>query len=145
MTGRTRRQETPPAGVPPDAAIASPRASVLTGARDTVPLMVGAMPFGIVFGVIALNAGLSPVAVMGMSLFVFAGSAQFIGAGLVGQGVGLPLIVLTTALVNLRHALYAASLAPYLKHLPQRWLAPLGFWLTDETFAVAARRFSVHG
>ena len=117
----------------------------LAGARDTVPLMIGAMPFGIVFGVVALNAGLSPAAVMGMSLFVFAGSAQFIGAGLAGQGVALPLIVLTTALVNLRHALYAASLAPYLRHLPQRWLAMLGFWLTDETFAVAARQFAVHG
>ena len=123
----------------------SPRAALLAGARDTVPMMVGAMPFGVIFGVVALNAGLSPAAVMGMSLFVFAGSAQFIGAGLAGQGVALPLIVLTTALVNLRHALYAASLAPYLKHLPQRWLALLGFWLTDETFAVVARRFSVHG
>lgn len=119
----------------------SRRQEFLAGVRDTLPMMLGAFPFGLIFGAQALNAGLSPAAVMGMSLFVFAGSAQFIGALLVGQGAALGLIVLTTFVVNLRHALYSASLAPYVKHLPQRWLLPLGFWLTDETYAVTIRHF----
>jgi 4-azaleucine resistance transporter AzlC len=118
------------------------RAEFLTGVRDTVPLDLGAIPFGIIFGAIAVNNGLSPAAAMGMSLFVFAGSAQFIGAGLVGQGVAIPFIILTTFVVNLRHALYGAALAPYMRHLPQRWLAPLGFWLTDESFAIVIRRYT---
>jgi 4-azaleucine resistance transporter AzlC len=112
------------------------------GVRDTVPLIVGAIPFGIIFGAVAVSAGLSPAATMGMSLFVFAGSSQFIGAGLVGQGVAIPFIILTTFVVNLRHALYSATLAPHMRHLSQRWLIPLGFWLTDESFAIVIARYS---
>jgi predicted branched-subunit amino acid permease len=48
---------------------------------------------------------------------------------------------LTTFVVNLRHALYSVTLAPYMKHLPQRWLLPLGFWLTDETFVTVVQRY----
>ena len=117
------------------------RGEFVAGVKDTFPLVLGAMPFGIIFGALALNAGLTAGAALGMSLFVFAGSAQFLGAGLVGQGAALGLIVLTTFVVNLRHALYSASLAPYMKRLPQLWLLPLGFWLTDETYAVVIRRY----
>jgi 4-azaleucine resistance transporter AzlC len=116
------------------------RQAFLTGMRDTVPMVVGAIPFGILFGALALTNGLSPAAVMGMSLFVFAGSSQFVAATLVGQGVGVSLIVLTTLVVNLRHGLYAANLGPSFSHLPQRWLGPLAFFLTDETFAVVIHR-----
>lgn len=117
------------------------------GAVATIPMMIGAMPFGIIFGALAIGGdrALTPAATMGMSLIVFAGSAQFIGLGLYTQGVGLPFIVFTTFVVNLRHALYAASLSPFLRHLGQRWLAPLGFWLTDETYAVVIRRFHDEG
>ena len=118
------------------------RSEFLAGMRDTFPLVVGAIPFGIIFGALAVNSGLSPAAAMGFSIFVFAGSSQFIGSNLVGQGVGLPLIVFTTFIVNVRHALYSATLAPHMKHLPQRWLLPLGFWLTDETFAVVITRYN---
>jgi 4-azaleucine resistance transporter AzlC len=110
------------------------------GAKDTIPLLLGAAPFGVVFGAVGVTSGLSAAAVTGFSLFVFAGSAQFVAAGLVTQGMSIPLIVLTTFVVNLRHALYATSLGPYLKKLPRRWLIPLAFWLTDETYAVTIRR-----
>ena len=116
------------------------RAEFWLGVKDTFPLVVGAIPFGIIFGAIAVTNGVSPGGALAMSAFVYAGSAQFIAAGLVGSGAPLLVIVLTTFVVNLRHALYAASLAPHVKHLPQRWLIPLGFWLTDETYvAVIAR------
>lgn len=125
-------------------AVHSRRDEFVAGFKATFPLVVGAIPFGIIFGAIAVTGdqSLSPAAVLGMSLFVFAGSAQFIAAGLVSQGVGIALIVFTTFIVNLRHALYSASLAPYMKHLPQRWLLPLGFWLTDESYAVVIRRYT---
>lgn len=112
------------------------------GIRATFPLVVGAVPFGIIFGAVAVNSGLSAPAAQAMSLFVFAGSAQFIGAGLVAGGAGLAIIILTTFVVNLRHALYSVSLAPHMKHLPQRWLLPLGFWLTDESFVVVIDRYT---
>lgn len=118
------------------------RSEFLAGMRDTFPLEVGAIPFGIIFGALAVNSGLSPAAAMGFSLFVYAGSAQFIGSTLVGQGVGIPLIVFTTFIVNVRHALYSATLAPHMKHLGQRWLLPLGFWLTDETFVMVITRYN---
>ena len=117
------------------------RSEFWAGVKDTFPLVVGATPFGVIFGATAIANGLSPAATMGMSVFVFAGTAQFIGSGLVAGGTSLAVIILTTFIVNLRHALYSASLAPQMKHLPQRWLAPLAFWLTDESFAVVSARY----
>jgi 4-azaleucine resistance transporter AzlC len=118
------------------------RSEFLAGIRATVPLVIGASPFSLVFGALAVNSGLTPAAAMGFSAIVFAGSAQFIASGLIAQGVGIPLIVFTTFIVNVRHALYSITLAPHMKHLPQRWLLPLGFWLTDETFVVVVTRYN---
>jgi 4-azaleucine resistance transporter AzlC len=112
------------------------------GALATIPLELAAIPFGIIFGAVAVNSGLSGWAAAGMSAFVFAGSAQFIAAGMVASGAGVLVIVFTTFVVNLRHALYSATLAPHMRHLGQRWLAPLGFWLTDESFVVVIERYN---
>ncbi|MEH6386733.1 MULTISPECIES: AzlC family ABC transporter permease [Pseudomonas] len=113
----------------------------LLGARDTIPMLVGAAPFGIIFGTLAVSSGLSVAATLAMSVFVFAGSAQFIAASLIASGTGLAVILVTTFVVNLRHMLYSASLLPYVKHLPQRWRIPLAFWLTDETYAIVQNHY----
>lgn len=107
------------------------------GARDTLPLVIGAVPFGIIFGTLAAGAGLSAWGTMGMSTMVFAGSAQFIAISLLGCGTAWPMIVLTTFVVNFRHLLYTATLLEDLRRLPRSWQALLAFGLTDETFAVA--------
>jgi 4-azaleucine resistance transporter AzlC len=117
------------------------RAEFWGGVRATLPLLVGVAPFGVIFGAVAVANGISAAGVMAMSLLVFAGSAQFIASGLVAAGAGVALIILTTFIVNVRHSLYAATLAPHFAGLPQRWLLPLGFMLTDETFVVVAQRF----
>jgi 4-azaleucine resistance transporter AzlC len=119
----------------------SRRQEFLTGARDTFPLLLAAFPFGLIYGALAVAAGLSMGAAMAMSLLVFAGSAQFIAVGLIAIQAPVLIIVLTTFVVNLRHMLYSATLLPYLRDLPQRWLIPLAFLLTDETFAVTVHRF----
>jgi 4-azaleucine resistance transporter AzlC len=111
------------------------------GARDTVPLLLGALPFGLIYGAVAAASGLSMGAAMAMSVLVFAGASQFIAVGLVAAQAPVVIIVLTTLIVNLRHMLYSATLLPHLKGLPQKWRIPLAFWLTDETFAVTAHRF----
>lgn len=126
----------------PEPTRATRRSEFRAGLKATLPLVLGAIPFGIIFGAVAVTSGLSAWAAVAMSALVFAGSSQFIAAGLVASGAGIAVIVLTTFVVNLRHALYAASLAPYMKHLPQRWLAPLGFWLTDESYVVVIARYS---
>jgi 4-azaleucine resistance transporter AzlC len=113
----------------------------LSGMRDTLPLLLGALPFGLIYGAVAATSGLSMAAAIAMSAFVFAGSSQFIAVGLVAAQTPVAIIVLTTLIVNLRHLLYSATLLPYLKDLPQKWRIPLAFWLTDETFAVSVHRF----
>jgi 4-azaleucine resistance transporter AzlC len=97
---------------------------------------VGVFPFGIIYGVLALGAGLSPMEAQAMSAVVFAGSAQFIATQLVEIGTPGLVIVLTIFVVNLRHALYSASVAPFLKDLSLKWKGSLAYLLTDEAYAV---------
>ncbi|MBI3174240.1 MAG: AzlC family ABC transporter permease [Chloroflexi bacterium] len=116
-----------------------------SGVREEVPLLVGVFPFGMIYGALALNAGLSLAASQMMSSIVFAGSAQFITAQLVHDAAPGLVIVLTIAVVNLRHMLYSASLAPYLEKLPVRWKILLAYLLTDEAYAPTALKFEREG
>jgi 4-azaleucine resistance transporter AzlC len=109
--------------------------SLAAGARDTVPMLIGAAPFGMIFGALVSSGPLAAWQGQLMSMTVFAGSSQFIALGLVAAHAGLLVIWLTTFIVNLRHMLYAAALLPHVSHLPVRWRFALGFLLTDETFA----------
>ena len=107
----------------------------LAGVRAEIPLLIGGFPEGMIYGALALNAGLSTAAAQMMSSIVFAGSAQFVTAQLLHEATPGFVIVLTIAVVNLRHILYSASLAPYLSALPVRWKALLSYLLTDEAYA----------
>ena len=110
------------------------------GARDIIPLLIAAAPFGVVYGALAQANGLSVFATMGMSLFVFAGSSQFVAATLIGAGAAIPIIILKVFVVNLRHMLYAVSIMPYVSVLPQKIRILMSFWLTDEAYATLSRR-----
>ena len=113
----------------------------MAGARAAWPLWLGITPYGLAFGLLGPAVGLSAHGTLAMSLLVFAGSAQFIALGLLASGASYALIVLATLVVNLRHLLYAASLAPYLRRQSGRWKALLSFLLADETFAVTIAHF----
>ncbi|MHA6494000.1 AzlC family ABC transporter permease [Pseudomonas borbori] len=117
----------------------------LSGVRDSIPMIVGILPFGLIYGALASLAGLSLWQAVGMSLLVYAGSAQFIAISLLTAGTGAAVILFTTLIVNLRHVLYSAALQPYVGQLSQRWRLPLAFGLTDETFAVVQRRYLSRG
>jgi 4-azaleucine resistance transporter AzlC len=112
------------------------RKSFWAGVRTELPLLIGVAPFGMIYGVLAINAGLAPAPAQMMSSIVFAGSAQFITAQLIGEAVPGLVIVLTIAVVNLRHILYSASVAPYVRALPMGWKMLLSYLLTDEAYAV---------
>jgi 4-azaleucine resistance transporter AzlC len=116
----------------------------LNGVRAEFPLLIGVFPFGMIYGVLALNAGLSKAASQAMSSMVFAGSSQFIAAQLIHESVPGLVIVLTIAVVNLRHMLYSASVAPYLKNLPIGWKHALAYLLTDEAYAVTITNYETN-
>ncbi len=116
----------------------------VAGARDTIPMMIGAAPFGVIFGTLVTSGPLALWHGQFMSLAVFAGSAQFIALGLIASHASFIVIWATTLVVNLRHVLYSATLAPYVSHLPLRWRLVLGGLLTDEVFAVAWAHFRRH-
>jgi 4-azaleucine resistance transporter AzlC len=118
--------------------------SFAAGARDTLPMMVGAAPFGMIFGALVAAGPLAPWQGQMMSMTVFAGSSQFIAVGLVAGNAGLLVIWLTTFIVNLRHALYGAALLPRVAALPAYWRWTLGFLMTDETFAVMNGYYRKH-
>ena len=113
----------------------------LLGARDIIPLILAAIPFGLVFGALAQSNGLSNSAIISMSLFVFAGASQFIAATLLGKAA-IPVILFTVFIVNLRHMLYSAALAPHVKKEPHWLRSIMSFWLTDESFATVSNYIS---
>jgi 4-azaleucine resistance transporter AzlC len=112
-----------------------------SGAIATFPLLVGAAPFGIIFGTLAEPNGLSALGAILMSVVVFAGASQFIALSLLAVGASVPIIIATTFIVNFRHILYSANMLPKVKHLPQHWRAIMAFGLTDETFAAVNNRY----
>ncbi|MBM4427928.1 MAG: AzlC family ABC transporter permease [Chloroflexi bacterium] len=115
------------------------------GVRAEIPLLIGVFPFGMIYGALALNAGLSAFASQMMSSIVFAGSSQFVTAQLVQDAAPGFVIILTIAVVNLRHMLYSASLAPYLKNLSLKWKFLLSYLLTDEAYAPSIIKYEKEG
>jgi len=115
------------------------------GVRAEIPLLIGVFPFGMIYGALALNAGLSKLASQMMSSIVFAGSAQFVTTQLVLDSAPGFVIVLTIAVVNLRHVLYSASLAPYLASVSTRWKPLLAYLLTDEAYAPSVVHYEEKG
>lgn len=116
------------------------RSNFFTGVEAAIPVVLGYLPIGFAFGVTARGAGLSVADTGLMSLFVYAGSAQFIGAAMWGAGQAAGAIIATTFLVNLRHLLMGAALAPSFRRLPPWLTAGLAYGMTDETFAVSSTR-----
>jgi 4-azaleucine resistance transporter AzlC len=113
--------------------------------RDLVLASLGfaasGVGFGLVFGLAAREAGFSIIEATSMSVFVLAGAAQFAAVGLISDGAGWPSIVLLTALLNARHFLYSAAMAPWLGGRPRLERAAMAHVLTDETFALTLAHF----
>lgn len=119
----------------------SKRSEFLSGIKDILPILLGVVPFALIYGVAARSAGIPAIAAQAMSFIVFAGSAQFVTVQLISAGTPVAIIILTACLLNLRHALYSASLAPYLKRLPLRLQMLLAYLLTDEAYAVTITHY----
>lgn len=109
------------------------------------PIVLGYLPVGFAFGVLAQKAGISPFNTILMSLLVYAGSSQLIAVGLFASNLAPFTIIITTFIVNLRHFLFSAAIFPHLSAWRKRELAGFAFELTDETFALHATRFDLGG
>jgi 4-azaleucine resistance transporter AzlC len=112
------------------------------GLTQVLPIVLGYIPIGFAYGVLAQEAGLSPRNTVLMSLLVYAGASQFVATGLFASGISPLAVVLTTFVANLRHLLMSASLAPYVRRWRKPLLAAFAYQVTDETFAVHAARFA---
>jgi 4-azaleucine resistance transporter AzlC len=97
--------------------------------------------FGLVYGLAARDAGFSVIEATAMSVFVLAGAAQFAAVGLISDGASWPSIVFLTAVLNSRHLLYSAAMAPWLGGRPRLERAAMAHVLTDETFALSLAHF----
>ncbi len=109
---------------------------------DGIGIAASAAAFGFVYGFAAVGAGLSPVEAAAMSLIVFAGASQFAALGYLAGGLAWPAIILLTALLNARHLLYSAALAPWLRDVPTPRRAVMAHVLTDEAFALSIAHFT---
>ena len=121
----------------------SRRAGALRGLRDALPIILAYIPVGATFGVVAVSHGLPVWMAPLISLVIYAGAAQFIFVTLAAVGAGPVSMIVTLLLVNLRHALYGATLGRAFARWPEarKWLAAWG--LTDEVFAVLGARVTV--
>lgn len=116
-------------------------AEFLAGCRDEAPLQLGVIPFGMIYGIAALAAGMPAWLAQITSAVLFAGAAQLVIVQMLTAGAGLLPMALTASLLNVRHVLYSLSVADYVRHLPRRWRLLLAYLLTDEAYAVAILRY----
>lgn len=120
-------------------------AEMWAGARDALTTVVPSiLAYGAVWGGLARQAGLSLGEIVAMCLLVSAGTAQFVALPMLAAGAPAALLVLTTYIVNLRHYLMAAGLAPYFAGLSRGRLALLAHGISDEAYALTLARFARH-
>lgn len=111
---------------------------VRKGIATGFPIMLGYLPIAVAYGVLAKQAGMSITELTLMSVMVFAGASQFMGANMIALGAGAAEIVVATFVLNFRHFVMSLSLMNYLRHFALKWKLPISMGLTDETFAVSA-------
>ncbi|PSQ03728.1 branched-chain amino acid ABC transporter permease [Halobacteriales archaeon QS_6_71_20] len=112
------------------------------GVRDAFPLLLGVIPFALVAGVAGVEAGLSPLQTVGLSVVVFAGASQLAAIDLLGRDAALGVVVVTVVVINLRMLMYSASIAPYFRDLSARVRAGCAYLLTDQAYALALARYT---
>lgn len=126
--------------------VMTPACEFQMAVKESVPVLLGAVPFGITCGVMGLTAGMTSLETVLMSLLVFAGASQFMVISMISSGItGWAILVFTTLLINLRHLFMGAYLAPYMSRLPFWQQGVLSFFLTDESYAFTVNRIDRWG
>ncbi len=113
----------------------------LKGIIDVSPLMIPVIPFGLIFGVLAIDVGFTPVQTMGMSLIVFGGASQIVLLQLFSGGASSLVIISSVGAVNSRHLLYGAVVSEHLSDLKLIWKIVISYFLIDQAFAISNQYF----
>lgn len=119
------------------------RAAVREGVVDVLPVAIGIIPFGLVAGAAAVEAGLGVDGGLGLSMIVFAGASQLAAIELFARDAPAVVVVLTVAIINLRMAMYSAAVAPVLARHPRRHRLAAAYVLVDQVFAMLLDRDAV--
>ncbi|MEJ1990148.1 MAG: AzlC family ABC transporter permease [Maritimibacter sp.] len=114
---------------------------VRAGIRDALPFILVVAPFGMLFGVVGSEAGLKLVEVMGMSVLVVAGASQFAALQQMLADTPTLMVILTALTVNLRMAMYSASLTPHLGEAPLWKRAFAAYLMVDQSYVMAITKF----
>ena len=109
----------------------------LKGIKDVSPLMIPVVPFGIIFGVLAIELGFNGYTTMGMSIIIFGGASQIIFLQLFSAGASSLIILSSVGAVNSRHLLYGVVLSEHLSDLKLSWKIIISYFLVDQAFAVS--------
>lgn len=120
------------------------RRGFVAGLWATIPMLFAVVPFGLIFGALAVDVGLTPTETLAMSGAVIAGAAQLAALQLMVEDAPALVAILTGAVVNLRNAMYSASLATHLERAGMRWRIPLAYFIFDQSYALSLRRYGEH-
>ena len=113
----------------------------LKGIIDVSPLMIPVVPFGLIFGILAIDVGFSPLATMGMSLIIFGGASQIVLLQLFSGGASSLVIISSVGAVNSRHLLYGAVVSEHVSDLKLIWKIIISYFLIDQAFAKSNEYF----
>ncbi|EKT57569.1 AzlC family ABC transporter permease [Providencia sneebia] len=116
------------------------RRAFINGAMHMTPLNLAVIPWGILAGSMAVEAGLSFSQSVSMSVMIFAGAAQLVTLGLLNSGAGYITIIISVFFITSQHLLYGLTMRPYVKNFSTAQRLSIGFLLTDELFAISAAK-----
>ena len=111
------------------------------GIIDVSPFMIPVVPFGLIFGILSIDIGFSPLATMGMSLIIFGGASQIILLQLFSGGASSLIIISSVGAVNSRHLLYGAVVSEHVSDLKLIWKIVVSYFLIDQAFALSNEYF----
>ena len=118
------------------------RSTALTdGVRAFAPLLIAVVPFGLVFGIVAAGSEVGPWLGAASSFIIFAGAAQLATLQLIDAGAAGAVVIATALVINARHLMYSAALAPAFREFPRGARMRLPYLLTDQAFAISIVRF----
>lgn len=120
------------------------RQTFLRGAVKSLPFLIVMIPFALLFGVVATEAGMDVAQVMGFSVLVLAGASQFTAVQLLSDNASVIIVILSCLAVNLRMAMYSASLVPWLRDASAGQKAWVAYALVDQSYALSIQEYEAN-